>query len=168
VKAVELLAREDVWKWRTSDAGAWTRPLLDAALARSPHRRAGELEGLVREPALFLIDYKDGLRAACYMLNGAVSNWAFACKRQDSEQLDSCHIGPVVKGGRPLPHFDGLVYCIEQMFVTGKPVYPVERTLLSTGILALLFESKRTGRRVATPELDVKYRAPQRSLVQTS
>jgi len=61
---------------------------------------------------------------------------------------------------RPLPHFDGLVRCIEEMFITGKPQYPVERTLLTTGMLAFLFESKRVRKTVETPALDVAYRAP--------
>jgi hypothetical protein len=168
VRAVELLEKEKVWNWRASGAGQWTTPLLEAALSRVPGRPAGELHQLVRDPALFVIDYNDGLRAACYLLNGAVSNWAFACRRQNAQRIDSCHIGPTERGGRPLPHFDGLVYCIEQMFVTGTPMYPVERTLLSTGILAFLFESKRKGARVDTPELNVKYRAAERSFVQTA
>jgi hypothetical protein len=63
-------------------------------------------------------------------------------------------------GGRPLPHFDGLVHCIEELFVTKKPVYPVERTLLTSGILAFLFDSREQKRRVETPELAIQYRAP--------
>lgn len=32
--------------------------------------------------------------------------------------------------------FDGLAHVIEEFVVTGKPLYPVERTLLVTGVLA--------------------------------
>jgi hypothetical protein len=62
--------------------------------------------------------------------------------------------------GRALPHFDGLVKCIEDLFVTRKPVYPVERTLLTTGILAFAFDSQEKKARVETPELNVRYRVP--------
>lgn len=64
-------------------------------------------------------------------------------------------------GPRPLPHFDGLVKCIEDLFVSRKPVYPVERTLLTTGALAFLFESRAMRSRVRTPELNTSYQAPE-------
>ena len=69
------------------------------------------------------------------------------------------YFGPA-KPDRPLPHFDGFVKCIEDLFVSGKPPYPLERTLLTTGTLAFLFESKKRRERVETPELAIRYRAP--------
>jgi hypothetical protein len=50
---------------------------------------------------------------------------------------------------------------IEEMFVTGKAPYPVERTLLVSGVLESCLTSKLNGyQRLETPHLDVKYRAP--------
>ena len=69
---------------------------------------------------------------------------------------------------RPLPHFDGLAHNIEEMFLSGRPPYPVERTVLTTGTLAHLFDSVRTGKRVETPELDIRYRAVNPAFVQTA
>ncbi len=44
------------------------------------------------------------------------------------------------------------------MMTSGKPSYPVERTLLTTGMLAFLMESKASGhRRIATPQLAIRY-----------
>src|SRR5262245_21871286 len=166
VRRVEFLRGETVWRWRDTNAGAWTKTLLDTALSRCP-RPQGAVEQQARNPGLFVIEYNDGLRAVCYMLQGAVSNWAFAGRRKDSSEIESCRFG-LAEASRPLPHFDGLAYCIEQLFLTGKPMYPVERTLLTTGMLAFLFESKRTGMAIETPELKIAYKAPEPSFFQRS
>jgi hypothetical protein len=45
------------------------------------------------------------------------------------------------------------------MFVTGQASWPIERTLLTTGMLAFLIDSKSDGhRRIETPELSICYR----------
>jgi hypothetical protein len=167
IAAVEMLEGEAVWRWRDSEAGSWSKPLLAAALSRQPKPPSGEWEKLVKRPALFLLDYRDGLRACCYMLNGAATNWSFATRIRNQEQPLSCSFG-LPGRTRPLPHFDGLVWAIEEMFWRARPIYPVERTLLSTGALAFLFESKRAGRRVETPQLAIHYRAPQQAFFQKS
>jgi len=53
---------------------------------------------------------------------------------------------------------------MEQMFLTGKPPYPVERTLLTTGLTAAGVESLYRGQvRYETPHLDIRYRSPEAS-----
>ena len=50
------------------------------------------------------------------------------------------------------------------MFITGKGDYPVERTLLTTGALSFLMESRHQGhKRIETPMLKIAYRAPKES-----
>jgi hypothetical protein len=159
VAAVEMVAGDAVWKWRDSEAGRWSAPLLDAALTADPKTKPGRPEDNCKDPALFLLEYRDGFRAASYMLEGHASDFLFAGKLRGRPQPAATHFG-FTKGGRPLAHFDGLVYCIEKMFVTGKPLYPVERTLLTTGALSFLFQSRRQRRRIDTPELKIVYRAP--------
>jgi hypothetical protein len=54
--------------------------------------------------------------------------------------------------------FSPLVHHIEEMFLTGKPGYPVERTLLTTGLTAAGVESLfRNQTRYETPHLAVSY-----------
>jgi hypothetical protein len=168
VAAVTMLEGEAVWRWHDGEDGAWSRPLLEAALARHGNglRTSDVREGT--KPALFLLDYRDGLRAAAYMLNPRVTQWCFAARIQGQSEPVSTRFGPA-QSTRPLPHFDGLVHCIEEMFLNGKAPYPVERTLLTTGALSLLFESRRRrGVRVETPELAVTYRSPAKVFVQTA
>ena len=54
---------------------------------------------------------------------------------------------------------------VEEMFVSGRPPYPVERTLLTSGITEACHKSHGAeNKRLETPELSVRYRptkAPQ-------
>jgi hypothetical protein len=51
----------------------------------------------------------------------------------------------------------------EEMFVTGKAPYPVERTLLTSGLTAAGLRSLAEGKRLETPHLAVKYEPPRES-----
>ena len=65
-------------------------------------------------------------------------------------------------GGKPYPAFSYLGLNIQAMFLTGRPQYPVERTLLVTGALAAIMESRHQGcLRLETPHLSLVYRAPE-------
>jgi hypothetical protein len=165
VASVEMLEGNAVWRWQDSEAGRWSVPLLREALARSPAVRPGRMEDNCKQPVLFLVKYSDGLEAALYMLNGHSSSWAFAAEVDG--RVMSTYFGQVPQT-RDLPHFDGLTHAIEELFVTGQPLYPVERTLLTTGILAFLFDAKERGERVATPELAIRYQPPKDTFFQRS
>jgi len=167
VAAVEMLEGEAVWRWRDGPDGRWSAPLLEAALARSPKTRPGLPEQNAKRPALFLLEYRDGLRAAACMLDGHANAFLFSARLKERSEPVATHFG-LVGEGRPLPHFDGLVRCIEEMFVTGRPVYPVERTLLTTGALSFLFDSRYQKKRIPTPELKIAYHAPRDTYFQRS
>jgi hypothetical protein len=166
ISSVQMLTQEAVWQWRDSAEGKWSVSLLDAALRTFPKVKPGRMEDNAKRPALFLLNYNDGLRAAVYMLNGHANAFLFAGKLAGKAEPVATHFG-FVNGGRDLPHFDGLVRCIEEMFVTGKPAYLVERTLLTSGALSFLFESLDRGR-LETPELKIAYRPPRDIFVQSS
>lgn len=169
IRSVEWLEGPAVWSWRDG-AGRWTVPLLEAALVRDPGRKPGRIEDNVKNPVAFLIEYKDGLKAVAYMINGQTNGWTFAAKLKGNAEPLATRFGrpPDSANARPLAHFDGLVHCMEEMFVTGKPVYPVERTLLTTCALSILFESRAWKRRIETPELTIAYRTPREAYFQRS
>jgi hypothetical protein len=85
-----------------------------------------------------------------------VREFAFAGRVRKRAEAEACWYD-LPKPQRD--HFSFLVQHIARMMTTGKPSYPVERTLLTTGVLAFLMESKANGhRRIETPPLSVRYR----------
>lgn len=167
VKAVTCLSGKDVWK--AGDKGQWNWDLLEAALSRSETVNPGDIRDNVGSmnvynykptPALaFLIEYRDGTRGTVLLLNGHVLDFTFAAKLRGENKPVSClfHLPPP-PGAR---FFDGLVANLEKFFDTGKAPYPVERTLLTTGILdAAMHSHHKGGVRRETPELEVRYSAP--------
>jgi hypothetical protein len=52
----------------------------------------------------------------------------------------------------------------EEMFLTGRAPYPVERTLLTSGLVAANLRSLADGQqRLETPQLAIQYQAPEES-----
>ena len=70
-----------------------------------------------------------------------------------------------LQAGRPHHHFGCLVKNIEILFQTGKAPYPVERTMLTSGILDFTLESRFLGyKKLDTPQLaQVRYLSSQNS-----
>ncbi len=148
VKAVQCLQGESAWK--AARNGVWSRELLDAALATVPDRK-GKLEEVDSEATVFVVEYADGLRGAGYLSPQHTREFAGAVKAAGREKPAGTWFY-LPKPQRD--HFSFLCNHIEVMFLTGKPSYPVERTLLTTGMLAFLMDSRHQGgKRVATPEL---------------
>ena len=107
----------------------------------------------------FLVEYRDGTRGTVLLLNGHIQDFCFAGKLKGENKPASCMFYlPPPPGAK---YFDCLVANIEKLLETGRAPYPVERTLLTSGILDFAMESHyRRGTRVDTPELDVAYTAP--------
>lgn len=167
VKAVTCLTGKEVW--RAGDTGRWSWDLLEAALGRSETIIPGDIRknvgsmpvnGMPKTPPIaFLIEYRDGTRGTVLLLNGHMQDFCFAVKVKGEEKPTSClfHLPPA-PGSK---YFDALVMNIEKLFETGKSPYPVERTLLTSGILAQMMESNQhRGTRIETGELEVQYQAP--------
>jgi hypothetical protein len=156
VARVQCLTGAAVWEAEAD--GIYDRKLLDAALSRlkvRPIKAGKRVEDLAKSPDLFVIDYNDGLRACIFTLNGAVVEWASAWSNTDGE-IDSTVFW--TQEARPFNHFTYLLMGVERMIHTGKPTWPVERTLLTSGILDAALISKRDGgKMLKTPWLNVSY-----------
>ena len=158
VKRVQCLSGDAVW--RAMDEGIFDRKLLDAALKRLKHspitrQPNRSLRELVKTPDMFVIKYRDGLKAFVLTLNGAVNEWGVAWKTTAGAQKSTTFW---TQEARPYMHFTYLVKSTEKMFHTGKPTWPAERTLLTSALLdALLISKSKNGAVVPTDYLDFKY-----------
>ena len=150
VKWVRCLEGKAVWQavadgWVASD-------VMDAVYNVIPKSKQNIRED--DKAVLFQFEYTDGFRGAQFMLSNA--------------QLTG--VGIKLKGQAPIatgfeeraepryPHFAYLLKAIETMVHTGRPTYPVERTLLTSGILDRALNSRaQGGKRLQTPELEIKY-----------
>jgi hypothetical protein len=173
VRAVQMIEGDEVWK--AGEAGRYSKELLESALSRSDTPQGqtivdgrtqnlvakGELPKLVKNPAAYFIEYRDGLKATLLMLNGAIKDFTFAARIKGSGvQSTQFFLSPEPN----VTYSACLVSKIEELCETGKAPYPVERTLLVSGILESCLTSRLQGQsRLETPHLDVRYRAPEQS-----
>ena len=130
--------------------------LLDAGLKSSGTDKETVLSNPAKDGAVFLIQYNDGLLVPVLMLPGQARGISVAFREQG---------GPVratrtdERSEPRYPHFAYLLKGIEQMIHTGKPAYPVERTVLAAGMLDRLLTSRKAGgKRLETPELAIRYK----------
>jgi hypothetical protein len=156
VRAVRCLADADVWK--AIDDRTVDPVLFDAALRRVPgHEHGKKLDRqAVPKPLLMMVEYNDGLRLGLLELNHAVGVWAAAWREEDDGSVHATRFW--TQEARPAGHFGLMLRGIERMMLTGKPSWPVERTLLTSGVLdALLRSHSEEGELIDTPYLDVHY-----------
>ena len=160
--------------WEAQDRGLWSKELLTAALSRSHTLNPGDIRQNTRdfvpppgrpsflaEPIAFIVEYADGFKGTALILNGHVDDTSIGIKLQRDRDpvVSTLFYLPAPPGAR---FFDPLVLRIENFFRTGKPPYPVERTLLTGGMLDALLESRiLEGRRIETPALaTIDYEPP--------
>src|SRR5205085_11161977 len=111
-------------------------------------------------------EHCDGVRCTMLLMNGLVKDFNFAAHLEGrSEPFSTQMYLPMPDGRTTLANFfSPLVNNMEKMFLTGKATYPVERTLLTTGLTAAgvdsLFQEQK---RVQTPHLAISYQPTKES-----
>ena len=156
IRTVACLSGDEVW--RAADAGRWSPDLADAALRAMDPGPGGLEPGRVDDPHVFLLEYTDGLRGTVLMLgdDGYVSKFAYAGRR--GSDIDACEFH--TDTGPNHAHFSYFGLGIEDFFITRTPPSPVERTLLTTGILeAVMMSHHEGGASIETPHLNISYEA---------
>jgi hypothetical protein len=158
--------------WDAMRNGVWPRELMNAALCRSDtlaQARAGfndvfptaeEMERLVRDPVAYRYQHNDGLMCTMILLHGLIRDFNFAAYLEGQSRPWSTQMYLPMPDGRTTlaSFFSPLVNNMESMFLTGKAPYPLERTLLTTGLTAAGVESLyQKGAKVETPHLAIRY-----------
>src|SRR5688572_12427559 len=162
--------------WKAYRDKVWSHELMESALSRShtltPSREGfnnilpavEDMQRLVKNPVAYNYEHAAGLKCTMLLMGGLVRDFNFAA-RLDKGTLSTQMYLPMPDGRTTLANFfSPLVNNMEQMFLTGKAPYPVERTLLTTGLTAAGVESLHRGEvRFETPHLAIRYPAPRQS-----
>ena len=164
--------------WEAYHEELWSRELFEAALCRShtltPSRQGfnnifptlDEMKQLVEDPIAYQYEYLDVLKATMILMNGLVQDFNFAAHLEDQDTpLSTQMYLPMPPARTTLANFfSPLVNNVEQMFLRGVATYPVERTLLTTGLVAAGVESLfQDQTRQETPHLDISYQPTEES-----
>ena len=164
--------------WKAFDEKLWSHELMNAALTRShnltPAREgfnnifptSDDMKRLVENPIAYHYEHEDGLKCTMLLMGGLVDDFNFAAGVEGrSTPLSTQMYLPMPPRRTTLANFfTPQINNIEQMFLTGKATYPVERTLLTTGLTAAGVESLFQGeKRYETPHLAIAYQPTKES-----
>jgi hypothetical protein len=164
--------------WKAQKEGVWPDDLFQAALCRShtlvPAREGfndimptvDDMKRIVRNPVAYRYKHSDGLMCTMILMSGLIRDFNFSARLEGSNNIFSTQMYlPMPDGRTTLANFfSPLVNSAEKMYLTGKPTYPVERTLLTTGLThggveSLFLKEKR----FETPHLNIRYQPTKES-----
>src|SRR2546426_3088383 len=164
--------------WQAHQEGVWPKDLMEAALCRShtlrPSREGfnhnfpseDDMRRLVRNPVAYRYEHTDGLKCTMLLMSGLIEDFNFAAHIEGRPEIFSTQMYlPMPPARTSLANFfSPLVNNFEKVYLTGKATYPVERTLLTTGLTAAGVESLyRNQVRYDTPHLAIEYQPTRES-----
>ncbi len=163
--------------WQAHHDRQWSHKLFNACLCRSHNLNPGRpgfndifptidaMRGLMTNPWAYQYQHLDGLLCTVIAGNGLVGDFNFAAQLRDTDEPLSTNMYLAAPPTKSMASFfSPLVNNMEQMFLTGRATYPVERTLLTTGLTASGLDSRFQGdQQLDTPHLNIAYEAPAES-----
>ena len=174
IRSVQALRGDKLWEHVAGREA--TQRLLVAALTRSHNlpETDGYPSSLVSFdwaraafPAgwAYFIDHLDGLRTTLFML--PIRDFNYAGLNAKTGEIVSCqmYLPMPARGSTTADFFNPLIRHIERMIVDNAAPWPIERTLLTSGMtLAGVESTHRDDQVVETPDMKVRYAAPKESL----
>jgi hypothetical protein len=176
IESVHALRGAAMWKHLASSDRKNTRRLFTAALCRS--HTLPVKEGYVDDPIsldwaervlpdtlAYFIQHRDGFRTTLFLAD--IQDFNYAGLRSDNGEIISCQMFLPMPGhsGTTADFFNPLTCHIENLVLDNRAPYPVERTLLTSGMTLAAVDSIHQGYvLVKTPEMTVVYQAPEAAL----
>lgn len=161
--------------WEQVAKRAETQRLLVAALCRSHNlpTKDGFPTGAVSfqwarqefpEGWGYFIEHRDGMRTTLLMLP-PIRDMNYAGLDRQTGEIISCqmYLPMPNHGSTTADFFNPQIRHFERMVVENRAPYPVERTLLTSGMTLAGVESLHRGAPVETPEMAVRYTGPRES-----
>jgi hypothetical protein len=174
VRQIHGLRGENLWNRLAKDDCETTRKLIVAALTRSHNLpvRSGYptdpisfdwLQRTMPDTTGYLIEHHDGLRTT--MLLTEIRDFNYAGMLDDGSIVSCQMYLPMPNhGSTTADFFNPLVRHVETTIIDRKTPYPVERTLLTSGMVIGGVDSLFAGQKpLDTPHLKVPYQAPRQS-----
>jgi hypothetical protein len=173
---VEALSGDAFWKAYAAgswEKGGWDPALVEACLCRSQtlaqpetfshrHPTEAQIREWVKAPLAYRVEYTDGTRACHLRMNGLVSDFTFAGRlHEQPEPLSTLFYLPEKPN---VAYSTFLMSMAETTFTTGVSPTPIQRTLLTSGLVEAGLKSAKQGKRLETPHLTVKYEVGVESL----
>lgn len=113
----------------------------------------------------YFLEHRDGFRTAVFMTG--IRDFNYAGLRADTDEIVGCQMMLPFpnRGATTADFFNPLTRHIEEMIITGRTDYPVERTLLTSGmVIGAIDALAADGAVIETPHLAVAYRGPDTSM----
>ena len=169
ISEVHALRGEKMWNRLLKKEHADTRKLIVSALTRSHNLpvKGGYYTGKITfdwarktfpNAWAYFIKHLDGFKTT--MLMASIQDFNYAGMRADNNEIISTqmYLPMPTHGSSTADFFHPLCRHIENTVITGKVPYPVERTLLTSGMTLAGVESLHIGQLpVATPQMNVRY-----------
>lgn len=114
----------------------------------------------------YFIEHLDGFRTAIFMTG--IRDFNYAGLRSDTDEIIGCQMMLPMPGSSATTadFFNPLTMHVDKMIATGKTTYPIERTLLTSGMVIAGVDSlHKAGAIIDTPTMAIAYKAPRESVL---
>ncbi|MCA9074703.1 MAG: hypothetical protein KDA93_06705 [Planctomycetaceae bacterium] len=175
IESVHAVQGKKVWEILAGSDRETTRRLMVSALCCS-HNLPVEggfptdavtfewAQKALPEMTVYFIEHRDGFRTTMFLTG--IQDFNYAGLRSDTDEVVACqmYLPMPGHGSTTADFFNPLARHIETLVNEDRAPYPVERTLLTSGMVIGGVDSLHAGQvKIDTPEMGVKYMGPRES-----